>query len=78
MPQHRSPLPWLAAVGMVLLVAASLIDPASYRRFSRSAYVALCTVMALVLVLGKCGWGNELLAYCSWLRMAPRIGLTVL
>jgi len=48
-----------AAVGIVLLVAGSLIDPASYRRFSRPAYVALCTVLALVLVVGAATNGSR-------------------
>jgi len=48
-----------AAVGVVLLVMASLVDPAQYRRFSRSAYVALCGVMALVLVLGAATNGSR-------------------
>jgi rod shape determining protein RodA len=48
-----------AAVGLVGLVIASLIDPGLYRRFGRAAYVALCGVMALVLVFGAATNGSR-------------------
>ena len=48
-----------AAVGLVLLVAASLIDPAVYRRFSQFSYLGLCGVMALVLVFGAATRGSK-------------------
>ena len=47
-----------AAVGIVLLVGASLVDPAYYRRFSRPGYIVLCTVMALVLAFGTATRGS--------------------
>ena len=48
-----------AAVGGVLLVVAMLIDPAVYRRFWKPIYVALCGVMAFVLVMGAATRGSK-------------------
>src|SRR4051794_11007726 len=38
-----------ASVGLVLLVAAVLIDPGVYRRLWRLIYIGLCGMMAVVL-----------------------------
>jgi rod shape determining protein RodA len=48
-----------AAAGGVLLVAATLIDPALYCRFWRALYVGLCGVMGLVLVFGAATRGSK-------------------
>ncbi len=48
-----------AAVGLVLLVVTSLINPAFYQRFGRIAYIVLCSVMALVLVFGAATRGSK-------------------
>ena len=48
-----------AAVGGVLLVIALLIDPAVYRRYWKLIYVALCGVMAFVLVTGAATRGSK-------------------
>jgi rod shape determining protein RodA len=48
-----------AAAGFVLLVIALLIDPSVYRRFWRAIYVALCGVMAVVLVMGAATRGSK-------------------
>jgi rod shape determining protein RodA len=48
-----------AAVGAMLLVVAVLIDPAVYRRFWKVIYVALCSVMAFVLVTGAATRGSK-------------------
>jgi rod shape determining protein RodA len=47
-----------AAAGLIVLAAASLIDPSRYRRFSRLVYIALCGVMAAVLVFGAATNGS--------------------
>ena len=48
-----------AGVGMVLLVVASLIDPALYRRWSRAIYFGLTGVMGFVLVFGAATRGSR-------------------
>jgi rod shape determining protein RodA len=48
-----------AGVGMVLLVIASLVDPAVYRRWSRMIYIGLTGVMAFVLVFGAATRGSR-------------------
>jgi rod shape determining protein RodA len=48
-----------AVVGLVGLVAASLIDPMRYRRLARPAYFALVGVMALLLLLGAATNGSK-------------------
>jgi rod shape determining protein RodA len=48
-----------AAVGGVVLVVATLINPALYRRFWKAIYVALCGVMAFVLVFGAATRGSK-------------------
>ncbi len=48
-----------AGTGLVLLVAASLVNPAAYRRFARPAYILLCAVMALVLAFGAATRGSK-------------------
>jgi len=47
------------AAGSILFVAAILIDPGFYRRFSRTIYVALIAVMAFVLVFGAATRGSK-------------------
>ena len=47
------------AAGSILFVAAILIDPRFYRRFSRTIYVALIAVMAFVLVFGAATRGSK-------------------
>jgi rod shape determining protein RodA len=42
-----------AAVGGALLVVATLIDPSIYRRIHRAIYIALCAVLAVVLLVGQ-------------------------
>jgi rod shape determining protein RodA len=53
------------AAGVVLLVAASLIDTMRYRRLARPLYVALVSVMALVLLLGAATNGSR-----RWISLA--------
>ena len=48
-----------AAAGGIILVAATLIDPALYRRFWRALYVGLCGVMGFVLVFGAATRGSK-------------------
>jgi rod shape determining protein RodA len=48
-----------AAVGIVLMIGAALVNPELYRRFGRVIYVALCGVMALVLVFGAATHGSK-------------------
>ncbi len=48
-----------AAAGGIVLVAATLIDPAVYRRFWRVLYVGLCGVMGFVLVFGAATRGSK-------------------
>jgi rod shape determining protein RodA len=48
-----------AAAGGVLFLAALLIDPSFYRRFSKVIYVCMCGVMALVLVAGAATRGSK-------------------
>jgi rod shape determining protein RodA len=48
-----------AGVGMVLLAAAILVDPALYRRWSRAIYFGLTGVMAFVLVFGAATRGSR-------------------
>ncbi len=48
-----------AAAGGIVLVAATLIDPALYRRFWRALYIGLCGVMGFVLVFGAATRGSK-------------------
>jgi len=48
-----------AGAGLVLFAVATLIDPAVYRRFSRSIYIALTGVMGFVLVFGAATRGSK-------------------
>ena len=48
-----------AAAGGIVLVVATLIDPALYRRFWRAIYIGLCGVMGFVLVFGAATRGSR-------------------
>jgi rod shape determining protein RodA len=48
-----------AAAGGIVLVAATLIDPALYRRFWRGLYIGLCGMMGFVLVFGAATRGSK-------------------
>src|ERR1700704_5645667 len=60
-----------AAVGGVLLVAVTLIDPGVYRRFRRLIYGGTLGVMALVLIAGAATRGSRRWIDVGFFRFQP-------